>query len=331
MFTVFNLIFRSLFSSWAELATGVNTGCGGNGDARTRYLEDLQHSFFQHHQCGILPELNKNGHFHAQSLEKDIIKATVLIRCNSLLRGHSAVRLEIPQYLIKLLNENILPLIPKRGSISASGDLAPLSYVGGLLEGSPEIYVWVDDGDRAKCRVKSAKDALEQIGLAPLRMRAKEGLSIVNGTSVSTAAAVLVIHDSHNLALLSQLLTAMGTEALLGTVDNFDSFISRCRPHPGQAEVAENIWSFLQGSKLSYRRDSKTVGLVQDRYAVRTAPQWIGPHIEDLLLAERQVNVELNSSTDNPLIDEAQSRIHYGGGTFKQHPLLQLWKRHGRL
>ncbi|OOF99514.1 hypothetical protein ASPCADRAFT_126423 [Aspergillus carbonarius ITEM 5010] len=245
------------------------------------------------------------------SLSTEVVRGAILLRCNSLLRGHSSVRIEIIDLLLHALNEEITPVIPLRGSVSASGDLSPLSYIGGLIEGSPDIYVRVKENGKA--RVMTARAALQQVHISPLSLNAKEGLSIVNGTAVSAAAASLVLYDSHNLAILSQVLTAMATEALLGTVDNYHEFISQCRPHPGQTEVARNICSCLRGSRLSQETDVNKLGLVQDRYALRTAPQWIGPQLEDILSADRQITTELNSSTDNPLIDDSRGRFHHGG------------------
>jgi phenylalanine ammonia-lyase len=151
-----------------------------------------------------------------------------------------------------------------------------------------------------------------------MRLQAKEGLGITNGTAPSCAAACLVMHEANRLALLVQLLTAMATEALSGTAHNYDPFISEVRPHAGQAEAAANILRFLSGSQLSpysssYATAQKRIGLAQDRYALRTAPQWIGPQLEDLALATTQVATELNATTDNPLIDVAGSTIHHGG------------------
>ncbi|PWY89455.1 putative phenylalanine ammonia-lyase [Aspergillus sclerotioniger CBS 115572] len=298
-----------------EQVYGVNTGCGSNADTRTEQLRILQHSFLQHQQCGILPDMASAGlsamEENSHSLPSDIVRATILLRCNSLLRGHSGVRIKIIDLLLYALNEDITPVVPLRGSLSASGDLSPLSYIGGLIEGSPDVYVRMKENGKA--RVMTAETALQQANIRPLSLNAKEGLSIVNGTAVSAAAASLVLYDSHNLALFSQVLTAMATEALLGAVDNYHEFISKCRPHPGQTEVARNICSCLRGSRLPQDTDVNKLGLVQDRYALRTAPQWIGPQLEDLLTADRQIDIELNSSTDNPLIDVSRDRFHHGG------------------
>ncbi|CAG7933360.1 unnamed protein product [Penicillium olsonii] len=289
---------------------GVNTGCGGNAVTRTQRLEQLQTTFLQHHQSGIMPGVPQDPH-SKYILATDVTRGAMLIRCNSLLRGHSAIRLEMIEHLLQSLNCNITPLVPLRGSISASGDLSPLSYLCGLLEGNPDIYVRVTrSGDS---EVMPASDALKLIEAEPLTLRAKEALALMNGTAPSAAAGALVVHDTSNLLILTQILTAMATEANLGSIDNYHHFISDCRPHPGQQEVASNIRNLLAGSQFCHATDKKQQGLVQDRYSLRTAPQWIGPLLEDLLLSTRQITTELNSTTDNPLIDVSRNRFHHGG------------------
>lgn len=276
----------------------------------------LQKGFLQHHQAGILPGC-PDCLDRAHALPSDVVRGAMLLRCNSLIRGHSAVRMEVIHVLVQALTHRITPIIPLRGSISASGDLSPLSYIGGLLEGNPDIFVQVNAGEaenpESQPKILPASEALHQAGITPITLRAKEALGVMNGTAPSSAAAALVLWDTHTLAILAQILTAMATESLLGSVDNYHDFISQCRPHPGQTETANNIRSFLSASKLAQEMDVKQQGLVQDRYALRTAPQWIGPLLEDLLLATQQVNIELNSTTDNPLIDVASDRFHHGG------------------
>ncbi|KAF7588646.1 hypothetical protein BBP40_005428 [Aspergillus hancockii] len=299
-----------------EVIYGVNTGVGGTSYMRTDQLSALQHSAFQHHQCGILLHTQHQtpvGSYATSqhSLPEDVVRGMILVRCNSIIRGHSGVRTEIAEFLIAMLEKDILPLIPERGSISASGDLAPLSYLGGLLEGNPDIFVRTRD--TRGMQIVSAAEALKNINMEPLRLQAKEGLAVMNGTAPSTSAATLVVHDSHILAVLAEILTAMSTEALQGTVDNYHDFISTCRPHPGQREVARNIQGFLRCSRLCRDPNEERDGLAQDRYDLRTAPQWIGPQLEDLLAADRQVSIELNASTDNPLINIEENTYHHGG------------------
>jgi phenylalanine ammonia-lyase len=275
-----------------------------------------------------------NGLLRSHALPSPIVKAAMLIRCNSLMRGHSGVRVSVIESVMKLLSLDMIPIAPLRGSISASGDLSTLSYIAGALEGNPDVFVSISTED-GKTEVLPASETLKIAGLEPVRLQAKEGLGITNGTAPSCAAASLVIHQANQLALLTQLLTAMSTEALNGTANNYHPFISAARPHAGQAEVASNILHFLSGSKLCPPSSCPTtlahIGLAQDRYALRTAPQWLGPQLEDLQLATRQVTTELNSTTDNPLIEvsatgDGPNRIHHGGN-FQAHALTSAMEK----
>ncbi|KAL7920263.1 L-Aspartase-like protein [Trichoderma austrokoningii] len=309
-----------------ETVYGVTTGFGGSADTRTKETEALQDGLIRFLNAGILlpsdmghvahQDIVDQGILRSHALPRAIIKATMLIRSNSLLRGHSGVRMNVIGTVMSLLEKDIIPVIPLRGSISASGDLGPLSYIAGAVQGSADIYMLVGTaasyGSLAGT-VITAREALQVSGLEPQRLQAKEGLGIVNGTSASAAAAALVIYRAKELAVLSQFLTAMGTEALSGTANNYEPFISAIRPHRGQEEAAANITMFLQGSRLASHSHPQGRGLAQDRYALRTAPQWIGPQLEDLFLAQQQIEIELNSTTDNPLIDVEGGRIHHGG------------------
>ncbi|KAF2648201.1 putative phenylalanine ammonia-lyase [Lophiostoma macrostomum CBS 122681] len=307
---------------------GVNTGFGGSADTRTGKHEKLQTALQQLLNVGILLPSDKGqsrtiktNHaaiaLQSHALPVPIVRAMMLIRCNSLMRGHSGVRIPAIQAILILLSKGMTPVVPLRGSISASGDLSPLSYIAGAIEGNPDIFVRLDHGRNSEPSYLPADRALEYAGLRPTRLRAKEGLGIANGTAASCGAACVAIHQAHQVAFLTQVFTAMGTEALLGSADNYHPFISACRPHSGQKEAAANIRALLSGSRLVSTHTSSdshnASGLAQDRYALRTAPQWMGPQLEDLLLANRQVEVEVNSTTDNPLIDVSEDRIHHGG------------------
>ncbi|KAL4997903.1 L-Aspartase-like protein [Aspergillus recurvatus] len=299
---------------------GVNSGFGGNADTRTNAHEDLQKALIQHHNTAVVLPSDKGQacssilrHLPAHSIPIPIVKAAMVARCNSLIRGHSAVRIEIVRNLTTMINENYTPVVPLRGSISASGDLTPLAYIAGALEGNSDIYVHC--GEKKNNEIVTADKALKELGLEPLTFGPKEALGLLNGTAFSAGAASLVLFEANQLILLTQVLTAMTTEALLGTRRNFHPFIAEARPHPGQKEVAANIYRFLSDSNLTVDHDHSSSGndLAQDRYALRTASQWIGPHVENIALAQAQVAVELNSTTDNPLFDAANETIHHGG------------------
>ncbi|PYI03691.1 phenylalanine ammonia-lyase [Aspergillus sclerotiicarbonarius CBS 121057] len=300
---------------------GVNTGFGGSADSRTNQTTTLQSSLLQLLQSGILTESDTNTkgsrpNAHGpepHSMASEWVKATMLVRSNSVARGHSAVSVPAISAIIRLLREDITPVIPLRGTISASGDLMPLAYVVGAIEGSPEICVRVGGH-----QIVTAQQALQAVGAKGVTLGPKEALGLVNGTAASGALAGLVLYEAHQLAVLAQAVTALTVEAIQGSAESFHPFIAQVRPHAGQIEAAENILSVLRGSRLvrGSSASQTRAGLVQDRYSLRTASQWIGPQLEDLLLADRQVSVELNSTSDNPLID-ADAKTFYTGGNFQ--------------
>ncbi|KAL8950992.1 MAG: hypothetical protein Q9222_003007 [Ikaeria aurantiellina] len=242
------------------------------------------------------------------------VKAAMLVRINSLASGYSGVRPVIIENMMRLLENDVIPRVPLRGSISASGDLMPLSYIGGLLQGKPSLYTMIGNKTLGQRRAVRAREALRIVGIEPLRLAPKEGLAIINGTSVSAGLAALVTHDANGLAILAQILTAMSVEALCGAVESFDPLFTHVRPHPGQIDASSNISGFLRGSTLvNLNRGLEQGSLRQDRYSIRTAAQWIGPALEDLVLAFQQVSTECNSVTDNPLVDTHSPRLLHGG------------------
>lgn len=177
-------------------------------------------------------------------------RATLLVRSNSLARENSGVRPMVIDRLIELLQKNITPAVPLRGSISASGDLIPLSYIAAALQGSPDSQVWVEDKIRnSRCRI-SANEAISKFSLGSLSLGPKEGLAIVNGTAVSAGVGALALHDAHCLAVLAQVLTAMDVKAMRRSAESFDAFLAKANPHISQIDVSNNIRSFLSGSKL---------------------------------------------------------------------------------
>ncbi|OHF00274.1 phenylalanine ammonia-lyase [Colletotrichum orchidophilum] len=321
-----NVLDHHIENGW--VVYGVNTGFGGSADSRTEQLKKLQISLLQHTQSAIIAssdltqgQVDQDGQSHV--IPSAWVKAAMVIRANQNLRGHSAVRIEVIETLLSLLRDDITPLIPLRGTISASGDLMPLSYIAGTLIGDPNMFVTVGSGTGRK--VMSARDALKQYDIQPVELQPKEGLGLINGTAPSAALASLVIHEANQLAVLAQALTAFTSECLLGNVEWANEFIHRIRPHNGQVEVANNIRNFLRSSKLVAGLESKKrtgQGLWQDRYSTRTAPQWMGPYLEDLLLAQRQIQTELNSTSDNPVIDigaggDVLAGDVYSGGNFQ--------------
>ncbi|THC91767.1 hypothetical protein EYZ11_008774 [Aspergillus tanneri] len=176
----------------------------------------------------------------------------------------------------------------------------PLAYIAGVIEGSPGIFV---RGKSPKAQPVTAEQELDRLSIPRITLGPKEGLGLVNGTAASAALASLVLYDAHQLALLSQVVTALTVEALCGTTESFHPFLSDVRPHEGQIETAANILSALQESRLARGPSGshEAAGLVQDRYALRTASQWIGPQLEDLALADRQCNEMIDPDLNNGL------------------------------
>ncbi|KIM40278.1 hypothetical protein M413DRAFT_446453 [Hebeloma cylindrosporum] len=306
---------------------GVSTGFGGSADTRTDQPILLGNALLQHQHSGVLPSSTKpldvlplQDPLNATSMPEAWVRGAILIRMSSLIRGHSGVRWELIEKMNELLRANITPLVPLRGTISASGDLSPLSYIAGTLIGNPSIRVF--DGPAAfnGRRIVSSVEALDAHGIAPIPLASKEHLGILNGTAFSASVASLALNEAIHLTLLSQVCTAMGTEALAGTRTSFDPFInSVARPHPGQVETAKNIWNLLEGSTFAVTHEEEVTieqddgELRQDRYPLRTAPQFIGPQVEDLLQSLKTLTVECNSTTDNPLIDGDTGVVHHGG------------------
>ncbi|KAL8827044.1 MAG: hypothetical protein Q9191_003428 [Dirinaria sp. TL-2023a] len=321
-----------------EVIYGINTGFGGNADTRTKAVDALKKDLLRGLQYGIIAEdtpinlslCDSKKHQRtfsstpALSLDHDAksvmpeswVRASMLVRLNSLAHGASGILPSTVDALLRLLHKDVIPRVPLRGSISASGDLSPLAYVAGVLEGKPSLKAYVGDREKAERHVKQADVALSEQSIAPIVLKAREGLALVNGTSVSAAVAALAMHEALCSIALSQILTAMSVEALRGTDESFDRFLAAVRPHWGQAESSRNIHAYLKQSRLVDRDGgSRESSLRQDRYSIRTASQWLGPALEDLALANDQITTELNSATDNPLIDSNTSpaRVLHGG------------------
>lgn len=308
---------------WISLTTaGVNTGYGGSADSRSDNHAALQLALMQLTQSAITTSLERGQNFSSalqdigsHAMPYSWVKASMLVRENQILRGHSAVRIEVVQNLNELICKELIPLVPLRGSISASGDLMPLSYIAGALQGCPDILIRTDQGQGYE--LLPADQALQKAAIKPILLAPKEGLGLINGTAPSAALASLVLYETHQLAILSQYLTILASEVLGGNLEWLHPFIADTRPHIGQEEASANMRTFVAGSRLvtgiDIEKDPFKTGLCQDRYATRTSQQWIGPQLEDLMLAHQQVTIELNSTSDNPLVDGSGLSIHSGG------------------
>lgn len=281
---------------------GVNTGFGDLAKVRIEAdkLILLQQRLILSHCAGV-----------GEALEDRDVRGMLLLRANALARGHSGVRPEIIEALIALLNANVLPVVPSRGSVGASGDLAPLAHLALPLLGRGHLRV---DGE-----ILPAAEGLGRAGLKPFTLQPKEGLALINGTQAMTALLANAAIGSRRLVKIADLVAALSVDALRGTDAAFDPRLHALRPHPGQQSSAANIWTLLSGSGI---RESHRFGdvRVQDPYSVRCAPQVHGAVRDVLSDAEVKLVIEMNSVTDNPLIFPDEGAI-ISGGNFHGEPM----------
>ncbi|WP_332991502.1 HAL/PAL/TAL family ammonia-lyase [Scytonema sp. PRP1] len=242
------------------------------------------------------------------------VRAAMLLRINSHLYGASGIRLELIQRIETFLNAGVTPYVYEFGSIGASGDLVPLSYITGALTGLESCYKVDFNGTEM-----DAPTALSKLGLEPLQLLPKEGLAMMNGTSVMTGIAANCVYNTKILLALSVGAHALAIQGLNGTNQSFHPFIHQLKPHRGQKWAAAQMLNLLAGSHLvrdeldgshDYRDN-----LIQDRYSLRCLPQYMGPIVDGIEEIKRQIEVEINSATDNPLID-VENQASYHGGNF---------------
>ncbi len=281
---------------------GINTGFGDLSRMRIEKanLAALQERLILSHSAGL-----------GEPLPDAVVRGMLLLRANTLARGHSGVRASLIEALLGLLNAGVLPLVPSRGSVGASGDLAPLAHLALPLIGRGEV--------RVEGRVLPAREGLARAGLAPLALEPKEGVSLINGTQAMTSLLALSVLECRRLVRIADLVAAMATDALRGTDAAFDVRLHRLRPYPGQRASAANIWKLMQGSGI---RESHRQGdvRIQDPYSVRCAPQVHGA-VRDLLAdVEAKLAIEMNSVTDNPLIFPDDDEV-VSGGNFHGEPM----------
>ena len=283
---------------------GINTGFGKLANVRVAAdaLDELQVNLVRSHAAGV-----------GDPLPREIVRALMLLRANVLVRPTSGVRPALVEALLAMLNAGIVPRVPEQGSVGASGDLAPLSHVALALMGEGEV---LDPEGRAR----PARDALDAAGLAPFRFAPKEGISFINGTQAQTAILALLVHDAELLWETSIGAAAMSLEALQGTPAALDMRIHEARPHPGQLTAARLMATLVEGSEIreSHRENDPRV---QDAYSLRCSPQVMGAVYDAIGFARRTVDIELNASTDNPLVFPEGDVI--SGGNFHGQPVAQ--------
>lgn len=247
------------------------------------------------------------------------VRAAMLIRANSHLKGASGIRLELVQRMVTFLNANVTPHIYEYGSIGASGDLVPLVQIAGALYGLDPCFRVDYDGIEMDC-----VSALESLGLPRLSLQPKEGLAMINGTSVMTGIAANCVHQAQLLLALSLGAHALMLQGLQATNQSFHPFIHSLKPHPGQLWVADQMLGLLRNSKLardelSGQHDYRANDLIQDRYSLRCLAQYLGPIVDGLKQITQQITVEINSATDNPLIDVNEWSDYHGGNFLGQY------------
>ena len=284
---------------------GVNTGFGAlsNYPIPTEDLKQLQTNLVRSHAASV-----------GKPLPSDVVRAMMLLRANTLLKGNSGIRPEVVSTIVRLLNKEIHPYIPEKGSVGASGDLSPLSHMALVLIGE----------GRAEFRGRwvSGRDALKASGSPALELEAKEGLALNNGTQQMVAMGGLCLHDAYQLLACEEAALALSLEALNGWIDAFDERIHRLRPHPGQQSVAEHVRFLLKGSRMirTVTRRDALGGHPQDPYSFRCAPQVMGAARDALDYVKRVLEVEMNSATDNPLVFPSDG-LCVSGGNFHGQPV----------
>ncbi len=284
-----------------EHTYGVNTGFGRFVSAHIpdELAEELQVRLLRSHACGV-----------GEPYPDDVVRAALLLRANALAKGYSGAHITTVELLVECLNRGVLPVVPSRGSVGASGDLAPLAHLALPLIGEGEAWV---DGKRL-----DGAGALRKVGLQPIRLATKEGLSLVNGTQFMTAMAALGVVRLRRLAGTADVACALSLEALQGSRSSFQPAVHRSRPLEGQQHAAANIWLLLDGSAIieSHRWCDK----VQDAYSLRCAPQVHGACRDLLDYVVHTVTVELNAATDNPLVLVDEGEV-VSNGNFHGQPL----------
>jgi histidine ammonia-lyase len=283
-------------------AYGVTTGFG---DLASVHIDPersatLQRNLVRSHAAGV-----------GEPLPADVVRAMLLLRANALAVGLSGIRPAVVQLLCDMLNARVHPVVPSRGSVGASGDLAPLAHLALVVIGEGEA--WVDDEGPGP-----GAEALERAGLAPLDLQAKEGLALLNGTQLMSALAALALHDARQLAVSADVIGAMSLEAMLGTASAFDADLLAARPHPGQVAAGAHLRRLLTGSEIGVSHADSPHRL-QDPYSLRCMPQVHGAVRDALDHLERVLRVEMNAATDNPLVfPDGHVR---SGGNFHGEPL----------
>jgi histidine ammonia-lyase len=281
---------------------GITTGFGHlcNTKIDRKNLERLQTNLIRSHATGV-----------GDPFGREAVRAMIAIRVNSLLHGVSGIRPQTLLALVDLLNHDVIPWVPQQGSVGCSGDLAPLSHIMLVLMGEGEVLI----GDC--CQRADAGEELKKAGLKPIQLHAKEGLALINGTSVMTGVLALALHRALHVSKSADIIASMTVEMVKGSTSPFDPDFVKLRPYPGIQQAAANVLSCIEGSEV--RASHAGCEKVQDAYSLRCIPQVHGATRENLNHLVDQVQIEINSVTDNPIILSEDKII--SGGHFHGQPM----------
>ena len=280
---------------------GFNTGFGALARVHIKQsdLTTLQHNIIRSHHAGV-----------GKPFREEFVRAALALRINTLIKGHSGVSERLVKRLVVMLNKNIIPIVPRKGSVGASGDLAPMAAIGRVLIGEGMV--------RFRGKKISARSAWKRVGLRPIDLQPKEGLSLINGTQFSSALAALCNATGQRLVDTADLCGALSLDALRGTASAFDTRIFKLRPHPGALVSARNIKRFLAGSNILKSHVHCTK--VQDPYSLRCMAQVHGACRDMLASARKSIEIEMNAVTDNPIVIPEENLI-LSTGNFHAEPI----------
>ncbi len=303
---------RKLVEDWlrdGETIYGVTTGFGEFSSVRISAadIQRLQENLIVSHSAGA-----------GDPLPRDIVRAMMVLRVNALAKGYSGITLPTVDLLVKMVNRNIIPVIPSQGSVGSSGDLVQLAHLVLAMMGRGRVW---SNGGRSEVRGRGVDSsiALRKNNLKPVSLTAKEGIALINGTQMMTAYAGLAVQKANQLCAIADIAGALCVEALRGSVTPFDERIHKLRPYKGQLTVAGNLRKMMQGSEIreSHRYNDPRV---QDAYSLRCIPQVHGASRDAIDYVYDKVSIEINSATDNPLIFP-KDRAHLEGGNFHGQPI----------
>jgi len=284
-----------------KIVYGINTGFGKLSDVPIdkENVRELQKNLLMSHACGV-----------GSPFSNEIVRGMMVLRINALIKGYSGVRLKTLEILLEMLNKEVSPVVFEKGSLGASGDLAPLSHMSLPIIGLGEVYY---EGKRM-----NTMDAFKKAEILPLDgLLAKEGLSLINGTQAMTSVGAIAVHDALKLAKLSNVALSLTMESLNGIIDAFDERVHLIRGHSGQINSAKEVREYLVGSKnITKQGELRT----QDAYSIRCAPQVHGATLDALEFVKEKIEIEMNAVTDNPILF-TEDKTAISAGNFHGEPL----------